>query len=932
MFSRPSGAFLQSMIRLLRAPSWRRAAFGVTLALLAAALHFAWPPVRMEPLPSAGLGPFIAIAALLGRRAGGLAALFVATALVMLFDDPDPEPFRLVVYVAKWLAVVLVADVAHNLWLRAAENERVRAEEARLAQQRLELALESGAIGTFEVDLSTHHMRLNEKHREIFGWSNDQLVTTGLIDTLVVPEDLPGLQEARARTLSGKERFHAKIRIRRANDGALRHVETRGEAVFENGVPVRVFGATRDVTDEREAAASLEERARLSEQNRSKADELVQAQKGLALALEAGAIGVGELDLRSGVVKVNDKLRKIYGLGAGPVMLDSLDGLVVAEDRTAYYATIAQALDPRGAGQCEQRFRIRRRDDDAVRWVYTRSQVFFEDGAAVRVVGLMRDITDERAAAAMLEEKARLAQLDRVRAEELARERRRLELALEAGAIGTFEVDLIRGDIHLSEKHREISGWTSEEPLPVDIMDGDMVVEEDRAVLQEARLAALRGDGRYAAQFRIRRANDGALRWVDTRGQVYFEGDAPARVFGVTRDITDERAAAAVLQERARLAEQLSALAEALPGAIYSYVGGAVGRSQRGFVAYVSSNIERLLGFAPAVFARDIDSFLARVHPDDLPRVRAAAKISARDLALWNVVFRYDHPERGEIWIEGDSQPTRREDGATVWHGYYQDVTERETAARALADSEARVRALKDERLAALEKLAARLAHEVNQPLAAAATLLAVARRRLTPNLPDDDSRAAGAEALKKAAHQLLRAGQIITRVREFTQHGEADKVFRSVHETIHETLAQLEGDLSFSGFAFELRLEAARDRVLIDRLQIAAVLTNLLRNAAQAALPGGRRAIVVATRNQWDRIEISIIDYGAGVSEDARRHLFDLFWTTKGSGMGVGLAMSKAIVEAHYGTIWLQDDAEKTVFTFSLPLMIAGDDPRETR
>ena len=254
-------------------------------------------------------------------------------------------------------------------------------------------------------------MRLNDKHREIFGWTADQRVTTSLLDSVVVEEDLARLREARARALSGKERFYARIRIRRGNDGALRCIETRGEASFENGVPVRVFGATRDVTDEVEAAASLQERARLSEQAQMRAAELAREHQRLELALDAGAIGVGELDMRTGVVKVNDKLREIYGLGAaGAVTWESLDGLVEDEDRAAYHAMIAQALDPRGDGQREQRFRIRRCDDGALRWVYTRNQVHFEDGVAVRVVGLMRDITDEMAAAAVMEEKAKLSE------------------------------------------------------------------------------------------------------------------------------------------------------------------------------------------------------------------------------------------------------------------------------------------------------------------------------------------------------------------------------------------------------------------------------------------------------------------------------------------------------------------------------------------
>jgi len=97
----------------------------------------------------------------------------------------------------------------------------------------------------------------------------------------------------------------------------------------------------------------------------------------------------------------------------------------------------------------------------------------------------------------------------------------------------------------------------------------------------------------------------------------------------------------------------------------------------------------------------------------------------------------------------------------------------------------------------------------------------------------------------------------------------------------------------------------------------------NLLRNARQASAPTGPGVIVVMSRNQYENIEISVIDYGSGLSEDARRHMFELFWTTKRSGMGVGLATSRAIIEAHYGTIGLREGAEgETIFTFSLPLV----------
>jgi two-component system, LuxR family, sensor kinase FixL len=933
MISRPSGAPAQLMIRLLLAPASRRAAFGAALAALAAGLHFYYPPARLEPIPHSAWGPLVTIAALLGRRAGGLAALCTATLLIRAFDAPDTDAVDLVLFFGKWLAVVVIAGFVHDLWLRAAEHERIAAEEARLAQQRLELALESGAIGTFEVDLVSNDIRLNEKHREIFGWTSDQLVTTSLLDSRVVEEDLAGLLEARARALTGKERFHARIRIRRANDGALRHIETHGHVHFERGAPVRVFGATRDITDEMEAAASLEERARLAEQSHIRALELERERSRLALALEAGAIGTFEADLARDEIHLSEKLRDIWGwTGDAPVKPGVLDALVIEEDRAARRQAIARARED--GGRYNARFRIRRAADGAVRWIDTRGQVYFDGETPIRVLGVTRDITDEMEAARVLHEKARLAEQMSMLAEALP------------GAIYSYVATSGAGDrlAYAAPNIDKLLGFSAED-LGRDLnLLKDRFHPEDAPLIFAAIEESARSLGAWRATFRYAHPTRGEI-WIEGNSQPMRDHDGATIWHGFLQDVTARETAAralaeseaqvralmnervAALEDKARLAERLSILAEALPGAIYTYVRPADGNA---FIPYVSPNVEGLLGFNADAFRHDLTWFWKRVHPDDGAPLAAAEQASARDLVRWKALFRYDHPDKGEIWVEGDGQPRRLEDGATVTHGYLHDVTAREISARALAESEARVRALKDERLAALEKMAARLAHEVNQPLAAAATLLAVGRRRLAPPRDGRDAGSkAAADALDKAVHQLLRAGQIVTRVREFSQHGEADKTFRSLHETIRETLVQLDADSTLAGFEIALRLEAARDRVLIDRVQIAAVIANLLLNAAQACLAEARRTIVVASRNQQDNIEISVIDYGSGLSEDARRHLFELFWTSKGSGMGVGLAMAKAIVEAHYGTIWPQDaTGEETVFTFSLPLVDRGDIP----
>lgn len=139
--------------------------------------------------------------------------------------------------------------------------------------------------------------------------------------------------------------------------------------------------------------------------------------------------------------------------------------------------------------------------------------------------------------------------------------------------------------------------------------------------------------------------------------------------------------------------------------------------------------------------------------------------------------------------------------------------------------------------------------------------------------------------------------------------------MIRDVGRTLSEDKAQ-------SNFRLLLRLDADDDRVLVDRVQISQVLVNLVRNAVQATTAPGPREIVLATSREQDMIEISVIDAGAGLSEPARKNLFEPFFTTKADGMGVGLSISRAIIEAHFGKIWAEaNPGGGAIFSFTLPL-----------
>jgi len=231
---------------------------------------------------------------------------------------------------------------------------------------------------------------------------------------------------------------------------------------------------------------------------------------------------------------------------------------------------------------------------------------------------------------------------------------------------------------------------------------------------------------------------------------------------------------------------------------------------------------------------------------------------------------------------------------------------------------------MNEERLATLEAMAAGLAHEVNQPLAAGATFLKVARRMLGAR-GETAQEGVAVEVLRvldKASAQIVRAGRIITRVREFSTRGEPDKTYQNLHELIAGVAKAMSEDEKLANFRLLLRLNAKNERVIVDRMQISQVLVNLIHNAAQAMYASATHDIVVGTLDDGNDIRVQVIDNGVGLTEETRKRLFEPFKTSKPSGMGVGLSISRAIVEAHFGKIWAEPyPGGGAIFNFTLPL-----------
>jgi two-component system, LuxR family, sensor kinase FixL len=249
--------------------------------------------------------------------------------------------------------------------------------------------------------------------------------------------------------------------------------------------------------------------------------------------------------------------------------------------------------------------------------------------------------------------------------------------------------------------------------------------------------------------------------------------------------------------------------------------------------------------------------------------------------------------------------------------GFIRDLTERQKTKPRLQELQSEL--VHVSRLTAMGEMASTLAHELNQPLSAIVNYLK-GSQRLLQDKPDELSRTLQG-ALDKAAEQALRAGQIIRRLRDFVSRGETERRVESVTKLIEEASALALVGTKEQGVRVTFQLDPRADLVLADKVQVQQVLINLMRNAIDAMEASHRRELVVSTGTaDDDMVTVSVADTGTGVAPEVAERLFQPFVTTKRQGMGVGLSISRTIVEAHGGEIWLEPNPEGgTVFHFTL-------------
>lgn len=495
---------------------------------------------------------------------------------------------------------------------------------------------------------------------------------------------------------------------------------------------------------------------------------------------------------------------------------------------------------------------------------------------------------------------------------------------VDASEIGTWTLDLKTESLEVNARWLQMLGYKPEELPQVTLawMRQNMHPGDLRTSRESIRLHLEGARDFYESQFRIRHKS-GHWVWIQARGRIMSETvDKPisAKLYGINIDITAEKS----------LQNQLSKLAEHVPGMVYQF---QLNTDQSIVFPYVGPAVEKLLGFSATQLAQNGALVFSKVHPDDLASLHDSITCSASLLQQWQMRFRLAATGAGYRWLAGQSTPEKQDDGAVIWHGYIQDVTEETEMQLALEAAKAQA----ERAVATKSSFLANMSHEIRTPMNGVIGMLDILAENNT-----DANQAESISLMRESAYSLL---TIIDDILDFSKL-EAGKL-NIAKEPLWLTpvVEQICSMLDYLALKSKVELTfyidpAIDSKLLFDPNRLRQILVNLLSNAIKFSSnldrPGQvRLAITLADKQQQQALlDFTITDNGIGMAPDVVGKLFQPFTqaddstSRKYGGTGLGLAITHQLVQLMDGVVTAESlPGMGSTFKVTLPLEIVATD-----
>jgi two-component system, LuxR family, sensor kinase FixL len=533
--------------------------------------------------------------------------------------------------------------------------------------------------------------------------------------------------------------------------------------------------------------------------------------------------------------------------------------------------------------------------------VASRWALQFEGENPISLLETNNDITERKRAEEEREQLLAREQAARVEAE--AAQHRFRDLVNSIDGI-VWEADAVTFKFLFVSKQAErilgypIERWLSEATFWKDHIDPD---DREWAVNSCATATAEKRDHDF--EYRMNAA-DGQIVWLRDLVTVVVEGDQATRLRGVMVDITKRKRAEEALRVQASL---LNLTHDTV------FV-----RDMNDLITYWNRGAEELYGWKKEEAIGQVShQFTQTIFPAPLEKINEELLRTGR----WEGELTHTKRDGTQVVVASRWSLQRDEqERPTAILETNNDITERKRAEEALSKAQTELAHIT--RVMTMGELAASIAHEINQPLAAVVTNGSACIRWLTRSQPDlEEAR----DAVQRIIRDGKRASEIIARIRALLKRAAANRVPLDINEVIQETMALAGSEAQRRRVSLRTDFAANLPSVLGDRVQLQQVILNLMMNGIEAmsSVSDGSRQLLIKTQSDdSQKVLISVTDSGIGLDPKRAEHLFEAFFTTKTEGMGMGLSISRSIIEAHGGRLWATPNAGPgATFQFTVPI-----------